>query len=54
MKYEIELVGCDDKTGFEMDLTKDELAFIERMQALADESSTYCCMPTMRVSKVDE
>ena len=47
-------MGCDDTTKFEMDLTDAEAAFVQRMVALANAASTYCCMPEMQIDVVEQ
>ena len=53
MKYKITLEGCDDSTIFEMDLTPDEHAVLERVAKKANETSTYGCMPRMYIEYVE-
>ena len=48
-KYVIELIGCDDTTNFEMELTEDELKLLQRVAKKSKETSSYSCMPIMRV-----
>lgn len=50
--YEIILIGCDDTTSFEMELTDEEAALIERVCELSDKTSTYGCMPTMDITRM--
>lgn len=54
MKHTISLIGCDDTTRFEMDLTDEEAAFVRRMAELANAASTYCCMPEMEIGVVEQ
>ncbi len=53
MKYAINLQGCDDHTEVVMELTPNELAFVQRLAALTKATATYQCMPTMRVREAD-
>lgn len=48
-KYEITLMGCDDWTEFDIELTSDELAFLERISKLSKEHSNYACKPIMSI-----
>jgi hypothetical protein len=50
-KYKIELVGCDDATCFEMELTKEEFELLTRVSELSKEASEYQCMPTMWIEE---
>ena len=49
MIHEICLMRCDDWTVFEMDLNDSELSFIKRMAVIANNTSTYGCMPTILI-----
>lgn len=51
--YEIELRGCDDSTIFKLEMTEEEHSFLEKVAELVDKSSTYRCMPTMHIEKVE-
>ena len=50
--YSIDLEGCDDDTSFEMELTTQEYGLLERVSKLANETSTYGCMPRMYVTEI--
>lgn len=52
-KYIIELIGCDDTTSFEMELTQEELNLLTRVSELSKETSTYGCMPTMWIEELE-
>lgn len=54
MKIRIKLVGCDDTTIFEMELTEKEYELLQRVANLSEETSTYGCMPIMEVHIVKE
>ena len=45
----ITLVGCDDVTEFAMECTASEFEFLRRVAIKAKETSTYRCMPTIRI-----
>lgn len=52
--YEICLMGCDDETRFNMELTDTELELVQRICKLSEETSDYGCMPTMTCEEVSE
>lgn len=45
MKYLIMLVGCDDTTYYETDLTEEELKFLVKIAKEINKNSRYCCQP---------
>jgi hypothetical protein len=47
--YWVLLQGCDDSTGFPMDLNPNEFGLLLRVAKLSEETSTYGCQPTMSV-----
>jgi hypothetical protein len=49
MKKWICINGCDDSTCFAMELDEKELSAIYRFQELAEQTSTYGCMPTIEI-----
>ena len=50
-RWNIGLHGCDDSTCFEMELTDAESETLRKVAAMAKETSTYGCMPTMTVEE---
>lgn len=50
--YEITLNGCDDDTVFTMELTEQEYRLLVRVSEVANETSTYGCMPRMYIERV--
>lgn len=46
-EHEVWLNGCDDDTIFTMEMTNSEYEFIKRVSELANETSTYHCMPRL-------
>ena len=50
--YSINLEGCDDETIFDIELTLQEYSLLERISKLANETSTYGCMPRMYVTEI--
>ena len=51
--YTITLLGCDDITRFNMDLTNEEVDLLNRVCKLSKETSEYGCMPTMEIELVE-
>lgn len=50
----IKLIGCDDSTLIDLELTNDEIKLLEKIATKSDKISTYSCMPVMRVIKGEE
>lgn len=46
-EHEVWLNGCDDDTIFTMEMTNSEYEFLKRVSELANETSTYHCMPRL-------
>jgi hypothetical protein len=44
---QIRLVGCDDYTEIELDLTPDEIRTVEKISAASVAASTYGCEPRL-------
>lgn len=53
-KYEISLVGCDDETVFDMELTEEEFNLLTRVSKLSKETSEYRCMPIMLIEEKND
>jgi hypothetical protein len=53
-KIRINLYGCDDTTSFEMEVTDEQLEFIETVAKRSEEVSTCRCMPTIDIDKIIE
>lgn len=51
--YKICLHGCDDCTVFEMELTQKQYDLLQKVSEKSIETSTYGCMPTLGIEKVD-
>ena len=49
MKINIRLVGCDDTTEFNMDMTPKEYEFLKKIAKKSIEVSEYACMPIMEL-----
>ena len=52
--YYIRNVGCDDETVGLVRLTDEQLDFLKPIIENLNKNSTYGCMPTMYVYKIDE
>lgn len=52
--YYIRNVGCDDETIGLARMTVDELDFFKRVIENLNKNSTYGCMPTIAVYKINE
>lgn len=50
MNVAILLRGCDDETYFTMECTEEQREFLEKVAAKSQETSTYGCMPDMKIS----
>ena len=53
MKMRIILVGCDDSTVVEMDVTPEELKFLKKLEKEVGNTSTYVCMPRLDLKEVE-
>lgn len=51
-RYTIILAGCDDITCFDMELTQEEYALLQKVSEMSKEASSYICMPVMRIEEV--
>ena len=49
MYIRIVLVGCDDETNIEMDVTEEQLKFLELLSEKSEEISEFNCMPIMKL-----
>ncbi len=49
MRVLISLIGCDDTTEIEIDVTDDELLFLHKLVRLSAIWSRVHCMPVMEV-----
>jgi hypothetical protein len=47
--YKISLIGCDDSTEFNMELTKKQAALLGIVASKSKETSEYRCMPVMEI-----
>lgn len=50
----ITVYGCDDSTSIEIELSYDEFQIIQTVAEMITEKSTYQCMPTMEVEKLEK
>jgi len=46
-KYEISVLGCDDSTSIQIELSASEYELIKKVAEKITDASTYSCMPTM-------
>lgn len=51
-KYFITLIGCDDITRFQIELSNEELELVKKLCRKSKETSEYGCMPTMEVEEI--
>ena len=49
--HHIELSGCDDSTGFDMELSESELDLLIKVAEKANQTSTYECMPVIYIDE---
>ncbi len=54
MMYRVTLLGCDDWTTIDIDLTEDEKKLLERIAGMSEERSSYGCQPTLGVELIEE
>ena len=54
MRVTVKLVGCDDVTKFDMDITPDEYKLLGLVASLSSEASDFDCMPVMWVGEQQE
>ena len=54
MKMRIILMGCDDESVVIMDVSAEELEFLQKLKEKVDEVATYCCMPILLLQEVKE
>lgn len=47
--YKISLIGCDDSTEFNMELTKKQAVLLGVVASKSKETSEYPCMPVMEI-----
>ena len=53
-KIAIKLIGCDDVTRIDIDVTSEELNLLERVSELSKQISEYPCMPVMEIKRSNE
>lgn len=52
--YCITLIGCDDETEFEMELTQEEAKLVKHLFTATIEKSSYNYIPTLVITKIKE
>lgn len=53
-KYIISVIGCDDETIIEKDLTMSEFELIQSVAKEITEKSEYICMPIMEIKELEK
>lgn len=53
-KVNIELIGCDDTTEFEIEVTEEEIKFLDKLKKLSAEISRSSCMPVLEFETIEE
>ena len=54
MEKTIFIYGCDDLTRIDMDLTDEEIIFVEKLAKLSKENSSSHCQPTIEIKDYEE
>jgi len=49
--YKVILSGCDDETEMKVMLRKDEVLLLKALALLSTRTSTYGCMPILKIVK---
>lgn len=52
MRVRVSLNECDDTTEMDIDVTSEQLAFLQMLAKLSEATSSYQCMPTLSVREV--
>ena len=47
--YHVRIQGCDDSTHFNLHLSAEELAVVERLELLSCKEAAYNCQPVLYV-----
>lgn len=47
MEYQINIMGCDDETYFDIELTEEEYKLIKKISKMSDENSSCSCQPVL-------
>lgn len=50
-RWRIDLVGCDDATSFDMDLTDSEADTLHKVSEASKKASDYSCQPVMEIQQ---
>ena len=53
MLVEISVDGCDDSTIVTMEMSNDEYNFLQKLAELVNKTSSYGCMPTIKLTTKD-
>ena len=55
MKVNVRLIGCDDSTIFNINITSElQLQFLDELACLSEETSTSICMPVLRYKILED
>ena len=55
MKANVCLIGCDDSTSFNINITSElQLQFLDELSRLSKETSTYGCMPILKYKILED
>lgn len=54
MEVRIELIGCDDTTQFDMEMTREQYDFLNEVSKKSIMHSEYQCMPTMKIRILED
>ena len=53
MLVEISVDGCDDSTVVTLEMLNDEYNFLQKLAELVNKTSSYICMPTIKLTTKD-
>ena len=54
MKVNIQLIGCDDATIFDLEMSNEEYEFLKLVSRISYDTSSYNCMPVMKLEVIEE
>lgn len=54
MKTLVIITGCDDSTGFELDINNEQFKFLKLLEEKSREISRCSCMPTISIYSENE
>lgn len=53
-KVKINIVGCDDSTIFDLEVTQKELIFLKKLSDISIKTSEYGCQPIIEIESNKE